>query len=445
MMSARIDFDDDEFDGEQEGEGIRYKDAIEKEGGYVEDSLLAYYFARVREHPLLSRHEEGVLTRVIAETRKRLYRGLILSPVLLAGLEYVIKALESGVRRSDYFLYSDDGHVDRDKVISCVVAVRDFVVQAHLDIAELKKKKQRNKKIVRKQIVEILHNEIEKVSSVAFSKSFYEFLGDLLVQGVLECKDDYVLRAAYIRMDIRQRLFDRYTEEMVNANLRLVIHIAAKFRGRGVDFLDLIQEGNIGLIRALEKFDYERGYKFVTYAHWWVRQRISRCIVQQARTVEVPSHVWERRNKIRKTIGELIAKGREVTVLNISRSLEWMPDDVEEIIYHTRREVYLDQPITPDGRTLADLVQCEDDVEDVVDHSKLVERIKECLDELKSREALILRMRYGIGGRSHTLEEIAQVLGLSRERVRQLETIAFEKCRRHGKKLRAFHEESENI
>jgi RNA polymerase sigma factor (sigma-70 family) len=220
---------------------------------------------------------------------------------------------------------------------------------------------------------------------------------------------------------------------MLRANLRLVIHVANRYRGRGVPFLDLIQEGNIGLMRALEKFEHRRGLKFVTYAHWWVRQAISRAITEQYRTVRLPNHVVERKNKLR-TVGDRLwdMHGRAPNTEELSRELGWTFKEVEELMLAVQPIMRLHQPVADDGSMLTDIL--EDDQAprpvDMLAEEQLQRRLADCLASLTEREAFILRLRYGLeADHPHTLQEIADILGLSRERVRQLERQAFEKLR----------------
>ncbi len=221
--------------------------------------------------------------------------------------------------------------------------------------------------------------------------------------------------------------------QMLRANLRLVIHVANRYRGRGVPFLDLIQEGNIGLMRALEKFEHRRGLKFVTYAHWWVRQAISRAITEQYRTVRLPNHVVERKNKLR-SVGDRLwdIHGRAPNTDELSSELGWSYKEVEELMLAVQPIMRLHQPVADDGSMLTDIL--EDDQapkpDDMLAEEQLQRRLADCLASLTEREAFILRLRYGLeADHPHTLQEIADILGLSRERVRQLERQAFEKLR----------------
>lgn len=221
---------------------------------------------------------------------------------------------------------------------------------------------------------------------------------------------------------------------MIRANLRLVIHVANKYRGRGVPFLDIIQEGNIGLMRALEKFEPERNVKFSTYAHWWVRQAISRALGEQYRTVRLPNHISERRNKAQTAIARLGGQyGRFPSADELAAALHWTRERVQELQVAVQPMVRLDHSLGENGGAVMDVL--EDKRAADPDASRISEELHEhmaaCLEFLTEREAFILRMRFGLDdAEPHTLQEIADMLGKSRERVRQIEQDALEKLRR---------------
>jgi RNA polymerase primary sigma factor len=241
------------------------------------------------------------------------------------------------------------------------------------------------------------------------------------------------LHTAYSAWTHAQRRLDQAKADMLRANLRLVIHIANRYRESGVPFLDLIQEGNIGLMRALEKFEPQRGLKFVTYAHWWVRQAITRAINEQRRTVRLPSHVVERQHKLRSASSTLWqVYGRAPSVQELSAALGWTPKEVEEIRAAGQSIIRLHQPITDDGGMLADVLADPQapKPDERVEEEQLHRRLAECLASLPTREATILRLRYGLEtDHPHSLQEIGDLLGVSRERIRQLEKLALEKLR----------------
>lgn len=223
-------------------------------------------------------------------------------------------------------------------------------------------------------------------------------------------------------------------EHLIRANARLVISVAKKYIGRGVPFLDLIQEGNIGLIRATKKFEYQRGHKFSTYATWWIRQAVSRAVADQGRTIRVPVHMGDQLNRMRRVQLRLLQElGREPNIEEMAVGMETTPDKVENLLEIARRPVSLETPIDDDGdSTFGDFVE---DVNspapaDEVASTLLQEQLEGALDRLPAREAQILRLRYGLeDGRVYTLEEVGQTIGVTRERVRQLEAQALNRLR----------------
>ena len=243
-------------------------------------------------------------------------------------------------------------------------------------------------------------------------------------------------KAKQIGLDMQWVVRDgrRAKSHLLGANLRLVVSLAKRYTGRGMQFLDLIQEGNLGLIRAVEKFDYTKGFKFSTYATWWIRQAITRAMADQARTIRIPVHMVEVINKLARVQRQMLQDlGREPTPEELARELDMTPEKVVEVQKYGREPISLHTPLGEDGDSeFGDLIEDTEAVvpADAVGFTMLQRQLESLLDSLSEREAGVIRMRFGLGdGQPKTLDQIGDTFGVTRERIRQIESKTMAKLR----------------
>mgnify|MGYP005831451375 CR=1 FL=1 len=292
--------------------------------------------------------------------------------------------------------------------------------------------------------IDVHDQEISALEGLPIDDSVRMWLREIGKTPLLSSEEEIYLAKIVAESDGRSPEAMEAKEKLIRANLRLVVSIAKRYSGRGMSFPDLIQEGNIGLIRAVEKFDYTKGYKFSTYATWWIRQAITRAIADQGRTIRIPVHMVETINRLVKTSSHLLQElGREPTLDELAKAMDMPVERVAEIIKIAPEPLSLETPIGEEEDShLADFIQDQESVspDDAASHQLLRERIVEVLSELTDRERNVLRMRFGLDdGYPRTLEEVGRHFNVTRERIRQIEAKAIKKLR-HAKRRKKLEE-----
>ncbi len=395
------------------------------------DGIIGQYFGEVRQHRLLAPEEERALWRQITIAKKRERRALCMAPTALLALAKLALKAEAAEPQDDLRRHVANAVAELQGLATRLQGLRSrrgAIGQSALA--------RRN---VRHAYAELLRQWCKACEVLAPYPQVCDAMRKALTAAHTDGLQDIALHTAYSVWLCADGRLRRLKERMVNANLRLVIHVAARFRERGLSLQDLIQEGNIGLMRAVDRFDPEREVKTVTYAHWWIRQALNRAIADQSRIIRLPSHMYELYQQARRAAMRLWSElRRPPTNQEIAGVLGRSVEEIENLQAVFRPIIHYEQVVPEavgpgEDRNLVERLEDESIPESsaIMADKQLRQRIAACLECLTSREAKIVRMRYGLGdqGGSHTLQEIATELNLSRERVRQLEKGALEKIR----------------
>jgi RNA polymerase primary sigma factor len=415
------------------------------------DDPVRLYLLQMGGIPLLTRETEVSSARQIEHWRRRFRNTLLANDFVLAGAVQLLEKVQAGTVRLDRTIEVSVTNtqekkrllkrlapnlvtlrrIEQEKRRLFRVAMSRSVPLERRRAAWRRLVRQRNKAV---RLVEEMHLRIQRLYPLLKQLRDMAARFDATRDRIATCGGD---EAALRGLAAEQRRYDTAKSELAAGNLRLVISIAKRYRNRGLSFLDLIQEGNSGLMRAVDKFEHARGFKFSTYATWWIRQAITRAIADQSRTIRVPVHMVDTMTKLRNIARDFLQEhGREANVEELAARANISLEDAECVWRMSRRPVSLDQPLgDSDDSAVGEFVrdQREEDPLKGTNQAALKSSIARALDGLSYREREIIRMRFGLAdGYSYTLEEVGTIFDVTRERVRQIEAKAVEKLRQPG-------------
>jgi RNA polymerase primary sigma factor len=405
------------------------------------DHMLAQYFGEVRRFALLSFAEEQALGRRIKRWQRRVHWALYTSPMALPTLrrswhESEPQDISQHAVRQYPMVSTPEQTERRVQSRQAILSLQDLATRLDRPEApgELPRRVSQEGRGLCHARFSLWRAWLTTYEALQLPPHIHEAMREALTDPRRTQPPDQALQAASRVWARAQGELDHAKAQMMQANLRFVIHVAQRYDNRGVPLLDLIQEGNLGLMHAVEKFEPRRGLKLITYARWWIRQAISRAFSEQHRTIRLPSHVIERQNKLYAATSRLwTSHGRAPSAQELSAVLGWTPQEVEALLITVQPIAQLQQPVTDGGDALQDFVEDTQapQPDELVAEEQVRRGVRECLGHLTEREAVIVRLRYGLDTHEpHSLRDIGALYGISRERVRQLEKGAFAKLRR---------------
>ncbi len=389
------------------------------------EDIVQTYFHSMGNISILKRNEEVELAKSLEEGKEIIKRIVTALPLY--------KKFKANLDRKDEKGSNNSEEEKTDEALEMSLKVLDNLM-IKIEIADRKIARYGTLEDLKKLVNEKKRQDINPLQLNAIAKEVQDEYKR--VESEVGIKIDN-LKAKWDRITKARTLVSEAKNELITRNLRLVINIAKNYIGRGLSLLDLIQEGNIGLMRTVDKFKYEKGFKFSTYATWWIRQAITRALIDQTKTIRVPVHAIEFYNKVTKASRELTRQlGREPSKEEIAKRLEVSTEKIEAVLRAVQDPIALQTPVGDEGSKLEDFVSDKDSPSPYSDteRNNITEQIQKILRTLTPREEKVIRMRFGIGfGKDHTLEEVGRQFSITRERVRQIEAKALRKLKHPGR------------